>query len=355
MKKLSFKEVFKVNSVDKPSRKMISILLVVVLFIICNGLFLLYQINSTQNDSKTINYLGIIRGSIQRISKLEISGIKADALIKKTDEIVYDFYNDKMQLKGEGVDLRNKIETLEEDWKGFKKLIYMSRRVNNNKEILQRSERLWDETNVTVFLAQTMSQRKIKYFDFSILISLFNLILIVVVIYMTKNYVKDKLEYEVNHDALTKIFNRRFLYEYFQKEFEKTQIYRKQMSIIFFDIDYFKIINDTYGHDKGDYVLVEIAKIVRKTIRNNDIFARIGGEEFVIIIPDISIYVASIMAERVRKAIEKYSFEHGIRVTISLGITEHKDGDTLDSIFKRADDALYKSKKTGRNRITITG
>ena len=118
-----------------------------------------------------------------------------------------------------------------------------------------------------------------------------------------------------------------------------------------FDIDHFKKINDTYGHTTGDIVLKEIAQVVTETIRKYDIVARWGGEEFVILVPNSKAEETALMAEKIRETIEKYAFTEAGTVTCSFGVTEYKDGDSIDSLVTRADEALYKAKEQGRNRV----
>ncbi len=122
-------------------------------------------------------------------------------------------------------------------------------------------------------------------------------------------------------------------------------------SVIIFDIDNFKLLNDTYGHLVGDSVLKSIAKEIKRVIRRSDILGRYGGEEFLIILPKTKDPYS--VAEKIRKVIESMDLEKGIRVTISVGGTVYKKGDTVDSIISRADEALYLAKQSGKNQTVI--
>jgi diguanylate cyclase (GGDEF)-like protein len=113
----------------------------------------------------------------------------------------------------------------------------------------------------------------------------------------------------------------------------------------------FKAVNDKYGHDVGDNVLKEYTKIISSLLRSSDIFCRIGGEEFVIILPHTNIENAKSIAQKLRITVE--SSKVIIPITISFGVVEYKKGENLDSIFKRVDNALYKAKKSGRNRVEV--
>ncbi|MCH9740971.1 MAG: GGDEF domain-containing protein, partial [Epsilonproteobacteria bacterium] len=124
-------------------------------------------------------------------------------------------------------------------------------------------------------------------------------------------------------------------------------------SIILFDIDYFKCINDTYGHNAGDKVLVELARLVNLGLRESDIFARWGGEEFVILSRYSTAHQAQLLASRLRKDIESYSFDIVKKMTCSFGVTQFKADDSKAQLFNRVDDALYEAKDNGRNQVVL--
>ena len=155
------------------------------------------------------------------------------------------------------------------------------------------------------------------------------------------------LHTKANTDELTSIYNKR----YFDNYLEGFIKLGNKGSIIFFDIDHFKDINDTYGHPIGDKVLKDISKCIREHIRKNDTFARWGGEEFVIILNNLELDMAIQKAQQFRKCIEEYQFEKNIPVTISLGVAEVEENDTKNELVKKVDALLYKAKNNGRNCI----
>jgi diguanylate cyclase (GGDEF)-like protein/PAS domain S-box-containing protein len=155
-------------------------------------------------------------------------------------------------------------------------------------------------------------------------------------------------------DNLTQTYNRTKHEEIIKRETERTKRYLSPLSISMFDIDHFKKVNDTFGHNVGDYVLKTIAQIVKNSLRELDYLVRWGGEEFLIIAPDTDIKGAEVMAERIRKLIESYKFDKVDKVTLSFGVTQFKDEDTEDNFIKRADDAMYRAKEKGRNRVEVT-
>ncbi len=162
-------------------------------------------------------------------------------------------------------------------------------------------------------------------------------------------------------DSLTGLFNRRYLMAHMEKLITKNREAQKDLCVMVLDIDKFKSVNDTYGHGVGDEVLRTFAERVGKRLRGQDMMARMGGEEFVIILPDTNDDIAKIVAERVRRAIENEPFPISIDpkhipVTVSIGATMVRKGEgTVDQALKLADDELYRAKEMGRNRVYFAG
>jgi two-component system cell cycle response regulator len=158
-------------------------------------------------------------------------------------------------------------------------------------------------------------------------------------------------------DSLTGLHNRRYMESHLGTLVDEAAARGKPLSLLILDIDYFKSINDNYGHDAGDDVLREFATRVRKSIRGIDLACRHGGEEFVIVMPETDMAVAGVVAERIRRRIagEQFPIQKGsgaLDVTISIGIAALQAADdTADTILKRADQALYRAKRDGRNRV----
>lgn len=158
-------------------------------------------------------------------------------------------------------------------------------------------------------------------------------------------------------DGLTGLHNRRYMESHLATLAEQASLRGKSLALMMLDIDYFKSINDSYGHDAGDDVLREFALRIRKTIRGIDLACRYGGEEFVVVMPETDLNVAGMVAERLRRAIagEPFSVHKGakrIKVTISIGLsTLERKGEPVSDVLKRADVALYRAKHDGRNRV----
>ncbi len=157
--------------------------------------------------------------------------------------------------------------------------------------------------------------------------------------------------YIANHDKLTSLCNRYMFDESLDKEIKRAKRYAHPLSFIILDLDYFKDINDTYGHQTGDKILIELAGILLENIRDIDIVARWGGEEFVIILPDTDKEQGRALAEKLCGIVQAHTFGERISLTCSFGVTSFLKDDTNDAIFARMDRALYQAKELGRNNV----
>ena len=164
----------------------------------------------------------------------------------------------------------------------------------------------------------------------------------------------EKVKEQAVTDGLTGLYNRRYFEEYIKKEFTRAQRINQPFSIIGIDLDYLKKINDTYGHSYGDTAIKTIAHVLKSNARSIDTPARMGGEEFNIILPGVTSSGASISAERIRKAIEKANIETVGHITASIGIATYPEhADNVEALLELADQAMYLSKQNGRNRVTV--
>jgi diguanylate cyclase (GGDEF)-like protein/PAS domain S-box-containing protein len=170
-----------------------------------------------------------------------------------------------------------------------------------------------------------------------------------------KKQLETELQRLATTDALTQSSNRRHFFECANLEFEKARRQGSPLAFLLLDIDDFKVINDTYGHPKGDLVLQRIAQSGRAALRRGDLFGRIGGEEFAAVFPGCAPDMAMQVAERLQREIQRLGFTHKgqtFGITVSQGLTSLTDDDqTLDSLFARADAAMYEAKRQGKNRV----
>ncbi len=172
----------------------------------------------------------------------------------------------------------------------------------------------------------------------------------------TERLTYDKLHHDANTDKLTSCFNKAYFNKVLDNQVNKSKVTGDPLSLIFFDLDHFKHLNDNFGHDAGDYVLRELSKVIRENgVRDTDLFARFGGEEFTVILSKTNLKLGFKIAERFRKSVEEHDFLYEgkkLPVTASLGIADYRRGvSTGNDLLKRADSAVYKAKDGGRNRV----
>lgn len=165
--------------------------------------------------------------------------------------------------------------------------------------------------------------------------------------------IRDDFEKLATTDALTHIHNRYSIMNILSSEISRANRYDSPLSILMYDIDHFKMINDTHGHNIGDKALASLSSLSSSTIRDVDYIGRYGGEEFLIIMPSTLLQDARLYAERLRQTVEDYHFEDIGKMTISIGIVELQKNENIDLMFKRVDNLLYLSKNSGRNRVSF--
>lgn len=168
----------------------------------------------------------------------------------------------------------------------------------------------------------------------------------------------EQLKRLTNIDHLTNLFNRRYLSEILESEFFRARRNRENLSLVIVDIDYFKNVNDTYGHQNGDVILASVAGLAQQLLRAYDSAARYGGEEFVLVLPGTSLQGGAMVAERLRQSVLDFGFPspmEDLTLTISAGVAAYPSPhvENIDSLFRQADEALYRAKQAGRNRVEL--
>lgn len=166
-----------------------------------------------------------------------------------------------------------------------------------------------------------------------------------------------KYQLLAHFDPLTNLSNRRIAYDILKREQSRINRNKEVLSVLLCDVDHFKRINDKYGHNAGDIVLVELAKIFTTQVRKQDCVSRWGGEEFLFILPQTSAKNAAIIAEKIRLCVERHQIKYqdnNINVTISIGIAQFEDASNIDEVINNADKSLYLAKESGRNQIQLS-
>lgn len=340
-------------------------LILLSILILGLGIAMTYLVHNTVEDlwqdAEIINEAGMIRGSIQRVTKLVLSDARQspEEIIKDINRLINRFI--AMEQEGGHSEkeehLFEAIHRLKENWLVLEYSLAQYKKTHSRKykrDLIAESEACWQSALGVVHKAQLVTEEKVRVIrNLFYLILFLNSIVAILVIMLIYLYVRKKLEYESSHDALTRLYNRRTYDSEIESELARSQRYRSPLSLILFDIDFFKKINDKYGHNTGDKVLVSIAKLVEGSIRETDSVYRVGGEEFAVIIPETRVEVGRKLAEKLRSKIENYPFEIGTKVTISLGLAGFHPGITKDQLYKNADKALYRAKNGGRNRVEV--
>ncbi len=169
------------------------------------------------------------------------------------------------------------------------------------------------------------------------------------------HYTKYRLQEELKRmaitDDLTGVFNRRKLEEVMNLEMDRANRTGQDLSVLMVDIDHFKAVNDTHGHQAGDDVLIEITKLSKNSLRESDYVIRYGGEEFLVCMPETSLEEAAQIAERLRRVVAEHTFDTVGHITISIGVSGYDKGESQETFIKRADQKLYDAKQSGRNRV----
>ena len=164
---------------------------------------------------------------------------------------------------------------------------------------------------------------------------------------------RSALEQAAAVDPLTEVYSMAYGMTVLKARIEEANLRAKKLSDVFIDVDDFKRVNDEYGHTVGDHVLSALSNIVKQHIRNNDLFARWGGEELVLLCLDTKIEQASLIAEKIRELIASFAFKDKMKVTASFGVATLPANETLEQLFNNADKALYEAKHQGRNKVIV--
>lgn len=192
----------------------------------------------------------------------------------------------------------------------------------------------------------------------SLLIKVVGFFLLVLLSFFIHMYILNQIRSveDIHHkaykDGLTGVYNRNQFDEKLKDEFERNSRYNNSFCVALIDIDHFKNFNDTYGHLVGDKVLILLAQTLDKKVRHIDTFCRWGGEEFAILFPETGLEKGKLICEKLRKTVEQLQQDDIEPITISIGVTFHKEGDTIEKMFSRCDEALYEAKKSGRNQVS---
>lgn len=214
---------------------------------------------------------------------------------------------------------------------------------------------------VAIGIARMLPSGDPKILGMLVLFYTWNAIIIVVLHFFSRfkeHYVEarmraDQMAYLAFNDYLTGLPNRRGIERILQDEVERARRYGRPLSVVMVDLDHLKRVNDTFGHDAGDRTLQEVAQLLARELRRTDRVGRWGGEEFIVVAPETDRKAAWMLAQRLKETLERHPFDQVGTITASYGVASFRPDDTVQSLIKRADEALYRAKVAGRNRVEV--
>lgn len=344
----------------KKTRKFIFSFVGIALVVLVQLVMLFNGYRSIEPDILMVNEVASIRGFVQRYSKLVVVGFRDQQIEEKIDKLIQPNTSSTerapKKLSSETItsvgDLQKKWEQLKTVAKQYVISEREKEKQNLMLDVINISEELWEMGDKLVLQSQSVSQNKLYYFRILGLAILLSVLILFVLVLMFKGIVNN-LEEDSTYDSLTRAFNRRYFEFALDQEISRVNRKKGKFSIITMDIDHFKKINDTYGHMTGDRVLRMVSALITETVRKADVFARVGGEEFVCILPDTASEAALLTAERLRKLIEAKEVKELPKVTMSFGVTEYIFEESSEDLLKRVDAALYEAKEKGRNQCVL--
>jgi len=336
---------------ERTSDKFLLVTATVLLLVFWAGLLAYWILQNGKNYSKIVNYSGKVSVNVQRMAKFYASGEKNTVFLIAEEVKSYLRYLNK-----KANDLRIPLLDAEEDFRPievercFNDLLAAASAGVAPEKVLKISEVCYRVCEETADFYQYLVSRNLNILEtlfFTNAALLAGLVGYLVRINLKE--VKGELEISATYDALTKTLNRQSFLKLFPKKAAKGEVH----ALILFDVDHFKSVNDEFGHAAGDRVLAQIAEAVKKILRREDVLARWGGEEFIVFLPRTDAEGAKVVAQKLRNAVRELQIPElrGRRITISLGVTTLRKGEQLKEAVKRADEALYRAKRLGRDRV----
>lgn len=316
-----------------------------------NYLYLYNGVKKIDSDAKALNTLGYIRGSIQRAVKFKDNN-KTKNIFEKIDKKFLWLEKNYIPKNMEYFKQNDFITPYYELKSNYDLFCKNSKKSPKTVDELNISEHCWTLANQATNEIQFVSELKYDNFinSFKLRASFAIFIIILIFIYVIKN-VRGKLEKNILKDPLTNIYNKIFFKEFLADQITKANKSNNGVCLLFIDIDHFKKVNDTYGHLVGDKVLIDITHILKRELRASDTLFRYGGEEFVIVANSCEFKGAITFASRLNYAIKEYNFQNVGKLTVSIGLASLEDGESLDSLVKRADAKMYEAKAMGRDML----
>jgi diguanylate cyclase (GGDEF)-like protein len=344
--------------------KLSTYLIVLSAVVLSLGIIMSYLVYLTvQNlkyDAGLINQAGVVRGSIQRVTKLVLADadVSAVPIVLDINRLLERFVAIENGFTDVEVDetVFNGVQEFRQKWRQLEEMLIeytASPSPRLRQKIIRESEACWQAADAIVLAVQQANEAKVAGIKLFYIILFVNAASAAFIIWLIIFYVRKILEYESSHDPLTHIRNRRSYEKTVDSEINRSLRYEQPLSLVMFDVDCFKDINDELGHKAGDAVLVEIAGMVERSVRTSDSVFRMGGDEFSIIIPGVELEGVLRLAEKIRRQVAGQAFVGERKITLSLGVAEFLPETTKDDLYRNADKALYLAKNRGRNNTVV--
>lgn len=321
-----------------------------------NILFVFHQSRLLSDDARIINLSGVVRGSMQRAVKLALLGADPAEAVARADTLLSDFRqaHPGYAMREAGQEYLGRLELLERGWAELKADLGRwgrDPRPGDRQRVLDLSESLWNLANEVVSLAQDASQRKLTRLRYAYVFAGLELLGMLAVVWLVVTMVRSRLEPQATRDPLTGLSNRRVYDEILPHLVASAHRYETSLSLICFDLDHFKGVNDSLGHAAGDEVLRRVARTVHEQLRSSDVLCRVGGEEFSLVCPHTDADQAARLAEKTGQAVRRTPMGPAGNLTISLGVATLRPHEGHETLQARADVLLYAAKRAGRDRL----
>ncbi|MBF0451981.1 MAG: GGDEF domain-containing protein [Candidatus Magnetomorum sp.] len=319
---------------------------VIILFVVIHLTLSANFIKSITARDASLTTALYIYGAMQHATLLAIKKIPFEPVLRESDAYMAIVVT-RYQTERTYSDAHIQINWIDTQWKYFKTLIAKNGdNPANQEKLYSHCDRYW-KTLSQIIDNQTAQNPFSKTIAIHILVAVIFLTLVFVFI---RRYIHSSSDVIKNYDPLTHIYNSRMFYRLLAQEIAKAERYERPLGLVLFDVDFFRRVNDFFGHKVGDDVLEHLALLVDQNIRKSDLFCRVGGEEFAVIASETDLQQAIVLSEKIRKLISGNNFKTVGRITVSLGAVQVEPKDTPETLYKRVNERLQIAKKKGRNR-----
>jgi diguanylate cyclase (GGDEF)-like protein len=336
----------------KVSNKIILFLIAIMLLLPLSYYYVVQAVNELKYDAYAVKRLGFVAGSVQGLLKRNQIDT---ATVKDIDSALSDIKNVYMCLECnytffKDVDFSNDFNKLLKCWADIKMLLLQKK--SPHEELLRQSDICWLLANKVALDAYYIAENKQKALLDNLFYRTIGIIIILsLLIFFVIRTVKGQLERDILYDPTTHLFNEKYFLEALERNIDLAKRHKRDLSILLFDIDDFKIITEEIGYRKADEILSALGEMLHSLPRYSDTLFHYGGERFAILAPESNIHGALILAERIHNAVKSFQTETVHSLTVSIGLAQYSTDENADNFIRRAKSLLDKAKKDKRNAI----